>query len=98
MKRKLSLLTLTLAIVLVGCNFPDGNLTNGGNAYIQDICAYKNGWAQYTIKSGNNAEGGLSFSIIMPNDFGKVGERVVVISTNGMKAIIAIAPIIKAED
>ncbi len=96
MKRIGTLLTLS-ALLLVGCDFPDGNLTNGGNAYIQDIHAYKNGWAQYTIKSGIDG-GGLSFSVIMPNDFGKVGERVIVISTNGMKAIVAVAPIVKAED
>ena len=80
MKRKLQLLTLTLAIGLAGCGIPDGNFTNGGNAYIHSINEYGNGQAIYTIRSceGN---GGFSCKIILPNDFGKVNERVIVIST-----------------
>ena len=97
MKRIGTLVTLSAALFLVGCGIPDGNFTNGGNAYIENIEGASKGWATYTIRSGLD-DGGLSCKIILPNDFGKVNERVIVISTNGMRAIIAVAPAVKAEE
>lgn len=96
MKRKL-LLTLTLATVLIGagCDMPDANFCNVGNATIVKISKYgnDNSKANFTIETGLSGYN-RTVTLFLPVGFGRVGDRV--IYTNNFLMAVSIQP--KLED
>jgi hypothetical protein len=93
MKRKLSLLTLTLAPLLIGagCDMPDANFTAAGTPTIIKVERYGNNpeKANFTISTGVNGYN-RTVTILLPVKSGRVGDVLIAVSFS--------SPKIKAED
>ena len=93
MKRKFTLLTLTLATALfgAGCDMPMANFTSSGNATITRIAKYGNDneRAAFTIDTGLDGYN-RTVTILLPVKSGRVGDVLTAVSFS--------SPKVKAED